>query len=385
MKPKIATVFVTTNADTVGNSNRLKFLDFFSQCFNLIIYTNKPEFVGRLIPGAKVKSMEDKLARKIILHALAWRSIAASINSENVDAVFLNHDNAILAMWLKPPVFQYTRQMHDLVGLNNKRSILQYLYDKISEQVALNGLRKAVVNFAVSTPILEYLSKKKVPNLVLTPHGVKLQLYENPLKTDFHLDIARLKEKGYFVVSYTGWVSEQRGLWLMLDSIKKSVLKDHKIALVIAGCEEKYLNIIHGYARENKLEDNIIVYGRIDYTLVPGILHLSDLCLSFLEVNPAYQMSPPQKVIEYFAAGKPVLANKIKTHELLITDRLNGFILDENACEIAAAIIKLKNDRAMLAELSANALETAKKYDFDKIYGEMVSQIKSHIGKDEIT
>lgn len=379
MKPKIATVFVTTNADTVGNSNRLRFLEYFSQCFELVIYTNKPEFITRSIPAAKIKSIEDKLARKKILYIRSWRSTAASINAESVDAVFLTHDTAILAIWLKSPVFQYTRQMHDLIGLSNKRKLLQYIYDKIIEQVALIGLRKSVTNFVVSRPILEYLSKKNVPNLFLTPHGVILKLYKTPYITDFHQKIIQLKEDDHFVVSYTGWVSEKRGLWLILDSIKEAVLKEDKIVLLIAGCEEKYLNIIQNYAHENRLENNIIIYGRIDHTLVPGILHFSDVCLSFLEVNPSYQMSPPQKVIEYFAAGKPVLANRIKTHELLITDQYNGFILDEDPDKISETILKLKNDKLLLAEISANALETANKYDFDKIYGEMVNQIVNYI------
>lgn len=379
MKPKIAAVFMTTHADTVGNSNRLRIFEYFAQCFELVIYTNKVEFIAGLIPAAKIKGFEDKLARKKIKGIRLWKSLAESINLEDVDAVFLTHDTSVLAIWIKYPVFQYTRQLHDMIGLNKKRKLIQYIYEKITEQVALIGLRKSIINFVVSEPILEYLGKKKVPNLILTPHGVKLKLFAMPYITDFHRAIVHLKESDHFIVSYTGWVSEKRGLWLMLESIKEAVLKDDKIVLIIAGCEEKYLNIIDSYTRENELRNNLIFYGRIDHTLVPGILYLSDVCLSFLEVNPSFEMSPPQKVIEYFAAGKPVLANRIKTHEMLINDRYNGFILEENADIISETILKIKNDKSLLEELSANALETASKYDFDLIYGGMVNQMKEYV------
>lgn len=379
MKQKIAAVFLTTHADTVGNASRISILDFFSQCFELIIYTNKVDFIKNSFDCVKVIGLDEKLARNKIFHIKLLRTVAKKINEEDVKAVFLTHDTAILAIWLKHPVFQYTRQMHDIIGLSSKRKPIQFIYDRINEFITLIGLRKSKANFVVSKPIYEYLTKKKVPNLLLTPHGVKLKLFENPHITDFHKDIIRYKEENYFLVGYTGWVSKNRGLQLMLESIEHAVKKDNRIALIVAGCEEKYQNFIQAFAAEKNITDNILVYGRLDHSLIPGILHLSDICLSFLEVNPSYEMSPPQKVIEYFAAGKPVLANRIKTHELLITDRHNGLILNENVDEISDTIIMLRDNKEMLAELSANARATAKQYDFDRIYGVMVDQIKSYM------
>ena len=71
-------------------------------------------------------------------------------------------------------------------------------------------------------------------------------------------------------------------------------------------------------------------------------MYFSDVCLSFLDDVPAHHLSPPQKILEYFAAGKPVICNKIRTHELLVNHGVNGFILEKNPKEMSEIILKLK-------------------------------------------
>ena len=120
----------------------------------------------------------------------------------------------------------------------------------------------------------------------------------------------------------------------------------------------------------------------MDASLIPGILYYSDVCLSFLNADvPAYRVSPPQKVAEYFAAGKPVICNKIAPHEWLVDHGVNGFVLDPDPLKIAEYILKLKNDKITYTKMSANAQETAKQHDIDKIYGKMIQKIKDALNE----
>ncbi|MHA1342690.1 MAG: glycosyltransferase [Promethearchaeota archaeon] len=290
-------------------------------------------------------------------------------------------DTSPVTLWLEKPVFQYVHQYGERSDKNKylvKRAF-RSIYKKFMDYYYIKGLRKSLTVFVVSQPIIEILKHKGVTNLILTPHGVKLDKFQKPLINNFHKGLKDLKAREYFIITYTGWVTENRGFQLMMDSIKKIAQKESKVVLVIAGADKHFSERITEFAKQNHLEGNIINFGVIDMALIPGILHLSDVCLSFLDDVPAYKISPPQKVIEYFAAGKPVICNKIQTHELLVKDGVTGLITRYDARDISTKILRLMKDRELLKTMSQNALEEAKKYDINVIYGQMVELINAQL------
>jgi glycosyltransferase involved in cell wall biosynthesis len=114
---------------------------------------------------------------------------------------------------------------------------------------------------------------------------------------------------------------------------------------------------IYNYFMERNMEENIICLGKIEYDFIPGVIALSDVCLSILEDNPVYQMSPPQKVIEYMASGKPVIANKIQTHTMLITNEYDGFLTENDPSLISDRILFLKANPEIHKLMSKNVLK----------------------------
>jgi glycosyltransferase involved in cell wall biosynthesis len=82
-------------------------------------------------------------------------------------------------------------------------------------------------------------------------------------------------------------------------------------------------------------------------------------------------MSPPQKVIEYMASGKPVIANKIQTHSMLITNEYDGFLTDYDPLMISDRILFLKANPDVHKLMSRNVLKTASKFDTSLVYKEM--------------
>jgi glycosyltransferase involved in cell wall biosynthesis len=157
----------------------------------------------------------------------------------------------------------------------------------------------------------------------------------------------------------------------MLESLYISLLKDPKILFVTAGSDAIQTQEIYNYFMERKMEENIICLGKIDYDFIPGVIALSDVCLSILEDNRVYQMSPPQKVIEYMASGKPVIANKIQTHSMLITNEYDGFLTDYDPLMISDRILFLKANPDIHKLMIRNVLKTASKFDTSLVYKEM--------------
>ena len=69
-------------------------------------------------------------------------------------------------------------------------------------------------------------------------------------------------------------------------------MKDPKIIFVIAGSNDYYTREINNYFLERKFEKNVICLGKIEYDFIPGVIALSDVCLSILGLRsrfPQYQ------------------------------------------------------------------------------------------------
>jgi glycosyltransferase involved in cell wall biosynthesis len=266
--------------------------------------------------------------------------------------------------------------VQEVIGFGSvTKSLYKRTVQKFIEKYILKGTRQSKATFVVSEPIKAYLASHHVSNLYLTPHCVNLKTFSEPLLMDFHKKLARKREEGKFIVCYVGWVSKERGLDLMLEAINEAVKQNPEILFAIAGSYDASTRLINEYAQKNNISENILCFGKIEYEYIPGLIALSNVCLSLLEDNPVYRMSPPQKVIEYFAAGKPVIANNIQTHNLLITDSYDGFITPYDSEAISQKILFLQSNKTIYQQMCSNALHTAAKYDTGRVYEKLKEMI----------
>jgi glycosyltransferase involved in cell wall biosynthesis len=384
MKFNILITFTPTST-TLGNACRLEMVDYLSQHFDSTIITNRKAFIQDRFPDCAVIGYESRKNKylSIVADFLQWKKIAENINKIQSDFVFMFDDTSPITLWLKQPVFQYVHQYGERSEAKSGffKKIVRHTTAKLNHALKIKGLKKSKMTFVVSKPIIEILRNKGVKNLLHTPHGVEIEKFRNPYLNDIHASLHELREQGHFLVTYTGWVTENRGFQLMLDSLRQAAEQHKKIVLVIAGADKHFSERIAEYAKQYHLERNILNFGVIDAKLIPGILHHSDVCLSFLDDVPAYRVSPPQKVVEYFAAGKPVICNKIATHEWLVNHGKNGFILNSDPKEVSEAILRLKNDETLYRSMAENAFQTAEQYDMDHVYGNMVKLIKNSLNE----
>jgi len=380
---KLTIIFITTHADTLGNSNRLEMVNFISKYFETIIITNKVEFIKERCHGCRVIGYENKNNKSlpVISDYFEWKKLSRLVNSSKSDLCFMVDNTSPVANYVNVPVFQYMHQYGNRSSNKDSliKSIFRFIISYINEKIYLAGLKKSKTVFVVSEPIINILNKKGIKNLVHTPHGINIEKYRNPLISNFHSVLKEKKNDGFFIVSYIGWVTENRGFQLMMDAIKEAVKQDERIILVIAGADENFTWRIAEFQKSNNLEKNIYNYGIIDSSLIPGILYYSDVCLSFLDDVPAYHISPPQKIIEYFAAGKPVICNKIEPHEWLVEDGKTGYILEKDPVEVSKAILKLKTDNVLHQTMCKNALYESQKYDINKVYSIMIEKMNETI------
>lgn len=372
-KAIIATVYSASNADTVGNANRIKRYQILASHYNLIIFTNHPEFIKSKV-NAKVVAVK-KWKIPFLSVYLFWLKIGIALLFTKYDLLFLVISDAPISFFnFKSPFLCHIQSAHSILGLNEKRS-KSFLSKKIS-LLYLNGVKKADHSLAISKQLVDYFVSRKVDEdkISYLPHGVDF----NKFKLADQCENINRDDK--FRLIYTGWVCEIRGLNLMLEGLKELVSEKKDIQLLIIGAEETYQKKIKNWSLENKIQDNIKVIGRIDHDEIPGYINESNVCLSFLEDIPSYHLSPPQKLFEYFAMGKPVVANDLPTHSQYIKDGFNGYIIkDLDVNLFKDAIYKLYNQKERLGKMSKKIREDASQYDVQKVELELLSKVEELI------
>lgn len=381
---KLTIVFTTTHADTIGNACRIDMVEFLTKHFDSTIITSKQDFIRLRFPKTKIipLNINNKYKLPIVNNYKFQISLAKEINEVTSDGVFLFHNDAISAIWIKYPVYQYIHQYGRRVKDKSKsaKNFLKRIVSKFNHKFTLKGLKKSEINFVVSKFLIEYFQNEGLNNLEFTPHAMDIEKYRNPSFKAEHGRIKLLKGNGNFIVTYAGSVTKNRGFQLMMDSIKEVASKDKKIILVIAGADEEFSQRITDFLKNNNLENNVFNYGVIDSSLIPGILYYSDVCLSFWDADvPGFQLAPPQKIFEYFAAGKPIICNQVQTHSMFVEDGKTGFVLDMDYKQVSQTILSLKNNPELLKSMSENAGKEAEKYDIHKVYGAMVKKINKRI------
>ncbi len=379
-KKKIAILFTTNRTDTVGSAILISIFEFLTTKYKATLVTNQSEFIRRVLPNCRVVSPKSPGWGKlpVIRDFLAWQEFAREVNRLNVDMCFLLHQHSAVINWLKCPSVCYVNQLGARSGIRAYcvKEMAKRFIQRIQNTYSIRGLAKADLVFVASEQIRGILERYGIYSAELLPHAFSLKNYQEPTITDQHSKLKALKERGHFIVSYTGWVTESRGFPLLLEAIDKVINAGKNVVLVIAGAEPIQSQMIRQYARDHRIEQCILDMGTVEANLIPGILSFSDACISLLDNNiPAYHVSPPQKVIEYFAAGKAVICNKISTHESLVINRTTGLITEYSSDSVSVAIMELYDNPKLLSFLSRNALEESCKYDIDVVYGKMVETI----------
>ncbi|MHA1382072.1 MAG: hypothetical protein ACTSRG_27180, partial [Candidatus Helarchaeota archaeon] len=199
---KLTIVFTIRHANTLGNACLLEMIRYLTLNIYTTIITNKKDFIESQFYNCKVLNVKISSKWKIpfLSDLLDWKSIAQTINEIESDAIFMIVDTSPVTLWLEKPVFQYVHQYGERSDKNKylvKRAF-RSIYKKFMDYYYIKGLRKSLTVFVVSQPIIEILKHKGVTNLILTPHGVKLDKFQKPLINNFHKGLKDLKAREYF-------------------------------------------------------------------------------------------------------------------------------------------------------------------------------------------
>lgn len=157
------------------------------------------------------------------------------------------------------------------------------------------------------------------------------------------------------VILFLSLISRQKGADIAIRAIKKLLLKNEKIKLILGG-DGEYLPEAIDLANRLGISDKVIFPGFISNKDTSDYYNAADIF-----IFPTLRFESFGIVLaEAMACGKPVVASKIGSIPDVIDDGVNGILVPSgDYSKLAEKIDLLLNDKRISQELSENAKKKA--------------------------
>ena len=204
----------------------------------------------------------------------------------------------------------------------------------------------------------------------LINNGVDLEQYEENLR-NYTVDDEDLNEDKLFKVIYTGSIRKANHIDLLVEAAK--ALQGRNIKILVWGSGEE----LEGLQQAADGLENIRFKGRVQKAEIPSVLRKGDaLFLDAFDERVAQYGISSNKLFEYFAAGKPILMNRIPQYNPAAK---HGCQIEYECTGegVARAIEKTAGmDPDEYAALCARAGEAAREYSFRELTAKLAEVIK---------
>jgi glycosyltransferase involved in cell wall biosynthesis len=204
---------------------------------------------------------------------------------------------------------------------------------------------------------------KNIPNFVI-PNGIE---FPKEIESRVNRKALNIPEEN-FVILFMGRISRIKGLELIINAV--GLIRQLNIYFLIVGPEEDkiYCNYLKELAKKLYVSEKIIWYGPIDRNKVWGFYKCANLY-----VQMSYSENFAMGVAEAMSCGLPVLiSNKVGIWREVKEDNA-GFVVNQDANEIAKVLKMTFENAQILKELSENARKSAeKRYDINKVADLMI-------------
>jgi len=234
------------------------------------------------------------------------------------------------------------------------------------DSIALKEVDYAFITLVEGS--LDAYNIPKTKSLFLT-NGVNLSLFD-PTKYECDKSI-------FFELIFIGFILKENGIPTLLQSVK--LLKDEipNIRLNLVGFTSKQDNdwLLHEIEKLG-IAKYVHYWGVIDSNEVPSFLSRMDVCLI-----PFYQVlgkdeTFPVKLFEYLSMGKAIVASRLSGISLIVKHEESALLVKPgDSEEMAASILRLKNDILLRRRLEENSIEISKKYDWSIINDKIIFKL----------
>lgn len=179
---------------------------------------------------------------------------------------------------------------------------------------------------------------------------------------------------------YVGGLESIFGLDTLIRAvdIARQSIPELKITLIGAGNELQYLkNLVENL----KLEENVIFFGKVKHDEIPSLLQKFAIGIATYPNSKLMQYAFTLKLIEYMAAGLPIIATDVGDTGKLISNYNCGILVNHTPEAIAKGICNLVLNQEQLELLANNGIQAARGFDWSNLARNEIEIIKSYMIK----
>ena len=229
------------------------------------------------------------------------------------------------------------------------------LLTKIKEQeIATLHLSDAII--CPSHVTRDYIASLGLNRKLITviPNGVSA--------SDFPPTPLPVREGRVPVLLYIGTLADWQGLDIVVKALPK-ILEQKNVQLRIVGRgRSRQRKMLAKQIRKLGVEASVIVQPAVPHHEIPALIAESDICVAPLGLNDrnVTQGACPIKVLEYMAAGRPLLASNMPIVRELVREDLDALLFSPNdPDDLARQTLALLNDLDLSKRLAQSASERA--------------------------
>ena len=164
------------------------------------------------------------------------------------------------------------------------------------------------------------------------------------------------------VLLYIGTLADWQGLDVVVKSLPH-ILEKHPVQLRIVGRgRSRQRKLLAKQIRKLGVDEHVVVEPAVPHHEVPALVAESDICVAPLGLNDrnVTQGACPIKVLEYMAAGRPLLASNMPIVRELVREDVDALLFSPNDPEdLARQVLMLLDDLELSKRLAESASQRA--------------------------
>ena len=310
------------------------------------------------IDGARVTRITQDLAQNFLARAAHFgKAVFTHLTlNPNYDVVHFRN------VWDGLHIAQNKKRFgyKTLFEVNGLPSIeLKYHYPGLDSELLLKIKEQEIATLHLSDAIIcpsrvtrDYIASLGLNRKLVTviPNGVSA--------SDFSPSPLPVRDGRVPVMLYIGTLADWQGLEIVIKSLPK-ILEQQAVRLHIVGRgRSRQRKMLSKQIRKLGVEENVTVQPAIPHHEIPALIAESDFCVAPLGLNDrnVTQGACPIKILEYMAAGRPLLASNMPIVRELVREDVDALLFSPNdPDDLARQVVALLNDFELSKRLAESA------------------------------
>ncbi|MFW6148308.1 MAG: glycosyltransferase [Atribacterota bacterium] len=297
------------------------------------------------------------------------------INEFNPDVIHVHHPFV-----LSLPAIMYGAKLKipKVLTIHTQYERYGYYVSPIPQVIINEAVKRIIFNLAtkvdvITTPsqsmkklISHYGIKKEI---VVIPNAINLEVFQerNEEQCKKLVEQAGLKDND-IVLLYVGRISFEKNVDKIIKALaimKKRNITNVKLLLVGEGTALKQIKeMVYSVG----ISDMVKFIGAVNNEIIKYFYQISDI-FTFTSTSETFGMV----IIEALASGLPVLAIKAPGVVDIVTDGVDGLLVEDEISQFAERLEILVKNRNLRKKLSEGARNTAQRYNVDTISDQMLN------------